>query len=60
MYYRGIKHVHAVQASIFELSFPLTGFLLDVFIQKKIPDQFQIVGGIFLILVMILLGYKKK
>jgi drug/metabolite transporter (DMT)-like permease len=44
MYYRGIKHIPAVQASIFELSFPLTGFLLDVFIQNKIPDQFQMVG----------------
>lgn len=43
LYYRGIHHTLASQATIFELSFPLTGFLLDIFHMHKIPDIFQIV-----------------
>jgi drug/metabolite transporter (DMT)-like permease len=60
MYYRGIKHVHATSASIFELSFPITGFIIDIFVQHKTPDTFQIVGGIFLVVVMIFVARTKK
>lgn len=60
MYYRGIKHVHATQASIFELAFPITGFIIDIFAQHKTPDTYQIVGGIFLVIVMIFVARTKK
>lgn len=60
MYYRGIKHVHATQASIFELAFPITGFIIDIFVQHKTPDTFQIVGGVFLVIVMIFVARTKK
>ncbi len=60
MYYRGIKHTHATSASIFELAFPITGFIIDIFIQHKTPDLFQIVGGIFLVIVMIFVARTEK
>lgn len=60
MYYRGIKHVHATQASIFELAFPITGFIIDIFVQHKTPDTFQIIGGVFLVVVMIFVARTKK
>jgi drug/metabolite transporter (DMT)-like permease len=60
MYYRGIKHVHATSASIFELAFPITGFIIDIFVQHKTPDTFQILGGIFLVIVMIFVARTKK
>lgn len=60
MYYRGIKHVHAASASIFELSFPITGFIIDIFVQHKTPDMFQVVGGVFLVVVMIFVARTKK
>jgi len=60
MYYRGIKHVHATSASIFELAFPITGFIIDIFVQHKTPDTFQIFGGVFLIIVMIFVARTKK
>lgn len=60
MYYRGIKHTHATQASIFELAFPVTGFIIDIFVQHKTPDIFQIFGGIFLVVVMIFVARTKK
>ena len=60
MYYRGIKHVHATQASIFELAFPITGFIIDIFVQHKTPDAFQIIGGVFLVVVMIFVARTKK
>lgn len=60
MYYRGIKHVHATSASIFELAFPITGFIIDIFVQHKTPDTFQIIGGVFLVIVMIFVARTKK
>ena len=60
MYYRGIKHVHATSASIFELAFPITGFIIDIFVQHKTPDTFQIIGGVFLVVVMIFVARTKK
>jgi len=42
LYYRGIRHTMASQATIFELSFPLTGFLLDIFYTHKTPDILQV------------------
>ncbi len=53
LYYRGIHHTPASQATIFELSFPLTGFLLDIFHMHKTPDIFQIFWSIALIIVML-------
>lgn len=60
MYYRGIRHTDATRASIFELAFPITGFIIDIFVQHKTPDTFQIAGGIFLIIVMIFVARTKK
>jgi drug/metabolite transporter (DMT)-like permease len=60
MYYRWIKHVHATSASIFELAFPITGFIIDIFVQHKAPDTLQIIGGIFLVIVMIFVARTKK
>lgn len=60
MYYRGIKHTTATRASIFELAFPITGFLIDIFVANKTPDTLQIVGGIALIIVMIFVARTKK
>ncbi len=60
MYYRGIKHVHATSASIFELAFPITGFIIDIFVQHKTPDMYQIIGGVFLVVVMIFVAKTKK
>ncbi len=60
MYYRGIKHTQATQASIFELAFPITGFIIDIFVQNKTPDTIQILGGVFLIIVMIFVARTKK
>lgn len=60
MYYRGIKHTHATQASIFELAFPITGFIIDIFVQHKTPDMYQIIGGVFLVVIMIFVARTKK
>jgi drug/metabolite transporter (DMT)-like permease len=54
-YYRGIRHTLAAKATIFELSFPLTGFLLDIFYRQKAPDIYQIIWGIALIFIMMTL-----
>lgn len=60
MYYRGIKHTHATAASLFELSFPLTGFLIDIFVVNKTPDMFQVVGGVAVIVVMMCIARTNK
>ncbi len=59
MYYRGIKHTTATRASIFELAFPITGFIIDIFVANKTPDTFQILGGIALVIVMIFVARTK-
>ncbi len=56
MYYRGIKNTPATSASLFELSFPLTGFLIVIFVMSKTPDVFQIVGGVAVIVVMAIIA----
>ena len=60
-YYRGIHGTPASQATIFELSFPLTGVLLDIFVTHKMPDIIQIIAGVLLIgsMVAIARGQKK-
>ncbi len=60
MYYRGIKNTPATQASIFELAFPITGFIIDIFVQHTAPDTVQILGGICLIIVMIFVARTKR
>lgn len=60
LYYRGIRHTPATQGTIFELSFPLTGFLLDIFHMHKTPDMLQILGGIALVLIMLMIARKKS
>lgn len=61
MYYRGIKHTPATSASLFELSFPLTGFLIDIFLLSETPDIFdvslKIIGGIAVIVVMAIIAF---
>lgn len=59
-YYRGIRNTPATQATIFELSFPLTGFLLDIFHMNKVPDRFQILWGILLIFIMVAIAKSTK
>lgn len=58
LYYRGIRHTLASQATIFELSFPVTGFFLDIFLMHKTPDILQISWGIALILIMLTIAKK--
>ncbi len=60
LYYRGIHHTLASKATIFELSFPLTGFLLDIFHVHKSPDIFQIVWGLALIIIMVTIAKEKQ
>ena len=60
LYYRGIQFTPASQATIFELSFPLTGFLLDIFYTHKTPDLWQIIAGIILIIIMIIIARRQK
>lgn len=60
MYYRGIKHTHATAASLFELSFPLTGFIIDIFVMSKTPDMFQIIGGVAVIVVMMFIARTER
>ena len=59
-YYRGIEFTPASQATIFELSFPLTGLLLDIFYTHKTPDLWQIVAGIILVIIMITIARGQK
>lgn len=56
MYYRGIKHVSAAQASIFELSLPITGVVMDIFMKNTLPDIWQIIGGISLVVIMTIIA----
>ncbi len=60
MYYRGIKHVTATRASIYELSFPITGFMIDIFVRGKTPDNYQSIWGIVLVIVMIFVSRTKR
>ena len=52
LYYRGIRETPASLASIFELSLPITGFLLDLTLHSKILDIYQWIGAIVLTITM--------
>lgn len=56
-YYKGIRKIPASLTAIFELSFPLTGFLLDFFLYDVFPSPIKILASIVILGSIIILPY---
>jgi len=56
-FYQGLKKIPASIASIFELAFPLTGFVIDFMIHDIVPSPIKIVAALTIIVSIIILPY---
>ena len=57
VYYYGLRTTHASVATIFELAFPLSLFVLLPLLRIDLPATVQLVGAAFLIISTTLLSY---
>lgn len=57
IYLRGLKDVPATMATIFELTFPLTGFVIDYAINDTIPSPMKIVAASVILFSIVILPY---
>jgi len=56
-FYQGLRKMPASIASIFELAFPLTGFIIDFLIHDIVPSPIKIVAALTIIVSIIILPY---
>jgi drug/metabolite transporter (DMT)-like permease len=57
LYYRGLHNVPATLATIFELTFPLTGFILDYMIYDVTPSPMKVVAALVILMSIVILPY---
>lgn len=57
LYYRGLKDVPATIATIFELAFPLTGFVLDYMLYDVIPSPMKVVAAMTILMSIVMLPH---
>jgi len=60
IYYYGLKHVLATHATIYELFWPLTAVLIDIFVRDRTLTTGQFLGGALLIGASILLSRQEQ
>jgi drug/metabolite transporter (DMT)-like permease len=57
MYYRGLRDVPATIATIFELAFPLTGFMLDYMLYDVTPSPMKVVAALTILMSIVILPH---
>jgi len=57
MYYRGLRDVPATIATIFELAFPLTGFILDYMLYDVTPSPMKVVAALTILMSIVILPH---
>ncbi len=57
IYYRGLRNVPATLATIFELTFPLTGFVLDYMLYDVTPSPMKVVAAFTILMSIVILPY---
>lgn len=57
LYYRGLRDVPATIATIFELAFPLTGFILDYMLYDTVPSPMKVVAAITILMSIVILPH---
>ena len=57
MYYRGLRDVPATIATIFELAFPLTGFVLDYILYDVTPSPMKVVAAMTILMSIVILPH---
>lgn len=57
IYYRGLRNVPATLATIFELTFPLTGFVLDYMFYDVTPSPMKVVAALTILMSIVILPY---
>lgn len=53
----GLRNVPATIATIFELAFPLTGFVLDYILYDVVPSPMKVVAAITTLMSIVILPY---
>lgn len=57
IYFRGLRNVPATLATIFELTFPLTGFVIDYMLYDVVPSPMKVVAAMTILLSTVILPY---
>ncbi len=57
LYYRGLRDVPATIATIFELAFPLTGFILDYMLYEVVPSPMKVVAAMTILISIVILPH---
>lgn len=57
IYYRGLQDVPATIATIFELAFPLTGFIIDYMLYDSIPSPMKVVAAMTILMSIVILPH---
>lgn len=57
LYFRGLKNIPATLATIFELTFPLTGFVLDYAFYDVTPSPLKVIAAFTILLSIVILPY---
>lgn len=57
LYYRGLRDVPATIATIFELAFPLTGFVLDYMLYDVTPSPMKVVAALTIVMSIVILPH---
>lgn len=57
IYYRGLQDVPATIATIFELAFPLTGFIIDYILYDSIPSPMKVVAAMTILMSIVILPH---
>ena len=57
LYFRGLRDVPATIATIFELTFPLTGFVLDYMLYDVTPSPMKVVAALTILMSIVILPH---
>lgn len=57
LYFRGLRDVPATIATIFELTFPLTGFILDYMLYDVVPSPMKVVAAMTILMSIVILPH---
>lgn len=57
IYYRGLRDVPATMATIFELTFPLTGFVLDYMLYDVTPSPMKVIAALTILMSIVILPH---
>jgi len=57
IYFRGLRNVPETLTTIFELTFPLTGFVLDYMLYDVTPSPMKVVAALVILMSIVILPY---